>query len=310
MVAAHERAEARGIIGYRVTEDGAVGFLVEHPERADGEGGEHRYPAEDDISAATAESVAQREQEEPRRTEDHHQAPGVHRRLLGVRGGERGVESRRQPAHVILQADVELPDIDAGHALRRPEGLAVDDHTPGVEVLHREIREERHARPERHRAEEFGARFGGRTRDQVAREQEPRERRAGEQRGREAHVVEPAIGERLMSGRTGDREPGQQTKEGDRHHDALRARLDTDGEEGGGGETERGGDRPEHDAGPTPRRDDQDETREDHHGAFTGGEGGMGGHENKGTRWHVGQGTRGRGRVDQLIGWPVGRRGR
>ena len=77
-------------------------LLMQQAERADGEGGEHRYPAEDDIGAATAESVTQREQEEPGRAEDHHQAPRVHRRLLGVRGGERGVESRRQPAHVIL----------------------------------------------------------------------------------------------------------------------------------------------------------------------------------------------------------------
>ena len=56
------------------------------------------------------------------------------------------------------------------------------------------------------------------------------------------------------------------------------------------GETERGGDRPKHDAGPTPRRDDQDETREDHHGAFAGSELGVGGHFKLGGRLARGPG--------------------
>ena len=93
-----------------------------------------------------------------------------------------------------------------------------------------------------------------------------------------------------MSGRAGDSEPDQQAEEGDGHHDALRASLGADGKESGGGETERGGDRPEYDAGPTPRRDDEDETREDHHGAFARSELGVGGHFKLGGRLARGPG--------------------
>ena len=237
--------------------------------------------------------MPERQEEQPRRAERHHLAPGVHRQLARLGGGERGLQARRQPAHILLLAHVELADVDAGEALRGPEGLAVDGDAPGVPVLDREVSEEHDARPEGNRTEELGAGFGGGPRDEVAREQEPGERRAGEQRGREADVIEPAIGEGLVAVGRGHPDGDQQADGGERHHDALRAGFGADGEESGGSETERRGDRPEHDAGPTPRRDDEDEPREEHHGAFTGGEVILRGHENWGASWHVGQGTRG-----------------
>ena len=95
-------------------------------------------------------------------------------------------------------------------------------------------------------------------------------------------MIEPTISERLVAAGSGDPDGDQQADEGERHHDALRTGFGDDGEESGGSETQRRGDRPKHDAGPTPRRDDEDEPREEHHGAFTGGEvglGRMGGHE-------------------------------
>jgi len=251
--------------------------LVQETKDPDGAGDEDREPAEDDVAAPAAQADAQRAEEQPRRAEDHHLPPGVHRRLRGLGGRERRVEARRQPGHVRLRTKVELADVDAGQALLRPEGLAVDDDAPGVEVLDGEIGEERDAGPERHRTEELAAEFGGGSRCQIAGQQYGGDQRAKERARREAYVVEPAVSPgRGAFGRGAD-EGEDQSGEPDHEGDALRTGFGEDRHESGDREAEGGGDRPEHHPAPAPRSQRQDEAREDHHGAFTGGELGLGG---------------------------------
>ena len=278
MVATHERAEAARVIRHGIAEDRAGGKLVQEAEGPDRDGHQDGEPGEDDIATPTLQADVQGAEQQPRGADHHHLPPGVHRRLRGIGGGERRVEARRQPAQVRLRADVELADVDAGHALLGPEGLAVDDHAPGVEILDGDIGEQRDARPERHRAEELAAKFGRRARGEVAGEQEGRDSGAEEGAGREADVVEPTIGPRrgALGGSAGQRE--HEAEEPDRQRDALRASFREDPDERGDGETERGGHRPEHHSAPAPRRKRQDESGEDHHGQFTRGEFGLGGH--------------------------------
>ena len=167
------------------------------------------------------------------------------------------------------RTDIELADINARHALLSPEGFTIDDDAPGIEVLDGEVGEERDPGPERNRTEQLVTRFGGRTRIQVPRKQEIGDGRSHERAGGETDVVEPAIGQRLISFEAGGAQRPQQADDPNAHRLALSGRFGDDREQRRGRESQRRADGPKDDARPSPWRHHQDDAGEDHHGQLT-----------------------------------------
>ena len=170
------------------------------------------------------------------------------------------------------RTDIELADINPRHALLGPEEFPVHDDAPGVEILDGEVGEERDPGPEGNRAQQLVTRFGGRTRIHVPRKQEIGDGRSYERAGRETDIVEPAVGQRLITFEAGGDQRDQQADEPNAHRLALGGRLGDDREQRRGRESQRRADRPENDARPSPWRHDQDDTGEDHHSQLTGSE--------------------------------------
>ena len=125
-------------------------MLVQEAEGSDRAGHKDGDPAEQDVTAATTQAGVERTEQEPRRSENHHLAPSIHRGLRRIGSGERRVEAGGQPRQIRLWTDIELADVDTGQPLLGPEGFAVDDDAPRVEILDGEIGEQRDASPERY----------------------------------------------------------------------------------------------------------------------------------------------------------------